>query len=224
MKEKQLANDNMKYIAVVVVIAVFVVGLGAGMFLNSGTGTTTSEPYHLNLVITDNNEFNSSVGSQPAYFVLQNGALVSSAQIHVPVNKKVEVTISNYDDGADPVNDTSLGQVKGTVNNTMLVVTDEVGLATQDANGQEIHADAQYVSSVGLDNISHTFTVEDPNNGYAVVMNIPIEPSSTVTFMAIFSTKGTFHWQCFIPCGSGPSGWDASMSTPGWMTGDLIVG
>ena len=140
-----MANDNMKYIGVVVMIAVFVVGLGAGMFLNSGTGASSSEPIHLTLVITDDNSFNTSVGSQPAFFVLQNGELISSAQIHVPVNKKVEVTITNYDDGADPVNDSSIGQVKGTVNNTILVMSDEGSFATQDANGQEIHADAQYV-------------------------------------------------------------------------------
>lgn len=218
-----MANDNMKYLAVVGVVVVFIVGLGAGALIFSNN-SSSSEPYHLTLVITSNNTFNSTVGSQPAFFVLQNGVLSSSAKINVPVNKKIELTIMNYDSGADTVNQTSIGQViTGTTNNTMFVVQDDVMNASQGKNGIQLNDNAQYISSVPLNDLSHTFTVVD---GSTHIINIPIEPSSTTTTIIQFSKTGTFNWQCLIPCGSdlpGAPGWGGAMNTPGWMAGSVVV-
>ncbi len=219
-----MANENMKYLAVVAMIAIFVVGIGAGMFLNSANGTSTSEPYHLTLVITDNNTFNSSVGSQPAYFVLQNGVMMSSANIHVPLNKKIELTIMNYDDGADNGTPSALSQVvTGTGNNTMLSITDDTMNASYDANHVELNDEASFISNVPTQDMSHTFTVKDNSAQHNVILNIPIEASTTVTAIVMFSQAGTFHWQCYVPCGSGASGWAGAMSTDGWMSGNVIV-
>lgn len=219
-----MANDSMKYLAVVGVIVVFVIGAAAGMFINTPQASS-SEPYHLTLVVNDNNNFNSTVGSQPAFFVLQNGVLTSSANISVPGNKKIELTVMNYDDGGDTVGlqkGFNLSTVlTGTGNNTMLTVTDGESVASQDKNGQEIAAESFYTSGVNASNVSHTFTVLDSN--YNVILNIPVEPSSTVTTTVEFTATGTFHWQCYVPCGSGTSGWGGAMSTPGWMEGNVIV-
>ena len=128
----------------------------------------------------------------------------------------------NYDDGADSISDTTLANViTGTGNNTMLAITDDVSVASQDKNGQEINAEQQYVTSVNASNISHTFTVIDSNSHR--ILNIPVGPSTTINTIIEFTTAGTFHWQCYVPCGSGSTGWDGAMSTPGWMEGNVIV-
>lgn len=217
-----MANQNMTYLAVIGMVVLFVVGFLGGAVIHPGTTTTnnSSEPFHLTLVITDNNIFNSTVGSQPAFFVLENGVLMSSASIHVPHNKTIELTIMNYDDGAD--NMTAYNNVlTGNGNNTMLVVKDDVSLAHQ-GPGEEINMTPQIVSSVPLNDISHTFTIEDAK--YNPIVNIPIEPSSTISTTITLPASGSsgFHWQCFVPCGSGTSGWEGAMSTPGWMEGTVF--
>ena len=84
-----MANDNMKYLAVIGVVVVFVVGLGAGMLLNSNG--SSSGLYHLTLVVTDNNQYSlTSNETQPAYYILaDNGSLLSTANINVPINTKI---------------------------------------------------------------------------------------------------------------------------------------
>src|ERR1017187_3231970 len=105
-------------------IALIVVGLvlstGLGYYVgtiatpqqNQTTITTTASanssgptsPYVLALVITTGNMFNSSVGDQPAYYVLGQNGLQSSANISLPANRMIEVVITNYDTGnATPI-------------------------------------------------------------------------------------------------------------------------
>ena len=103
----------------------------------------------------------------------------------------------------------------------MLAITDDVSVASQDNNGLDINAEQQYVTSVNASNISHTFTVIDSNSHR--ILNIPVGPSTTINTIIEFTATGTFHWQCYVPCGSGSTGWDGAMSTPGWMEGNVIV-
>ena len=224
-----MANENMKYLAVIAVVVVFVVGLGVGLLLNSNNAS--SSPFHLTLVITDSNSYGVN-NPQPAYFVLaNNGTLVSSANIHIPVNTKIEVTIINYDDGNDSVA-SSLLNVQGTLpingsqSNQMLVVRDEYVNSTLTPDNTTIDVSSNeklVVSSVPSDMISHTFTVLDTNKildstKVTQVLNIPVERSSTSDFFVTFTHSGTYHWACEVPCGN-----DA-MGTPGWMEGSLVVG
>lgn len=217
-----MANNNMQYLAVIGVIVVFVVGFGAGILINSGTATT--EDYHLTLVITDNNMFSAN-NTQPAYFVLaDNGTLVSSASIHVPVNRKIDLTIINYDDGNDTV-PSAYVPVIGTKNNQMLTVSDDNLNATAGPDNNTIDINSIENTTVTTGNaqwISHTFTVVDTNHllgsTNSIVLNLPIAPSSTNYAEVTFTTSGQYHWACEVPCG------DGAMGTPGWMEGTLIVG
>ena len=224
-----MANDNMKYLAVIGVVVVFVVGLGAGMLLNSIKAPST--PFHLTLVLTDSNTYSVN-NSQTSYFFLDdNGSLVSSANIHVPANTKIQVTIINYDDGNDTVASSYLNvqgtlPINGSQSNQMLVVRDEIVNSTATPHNKTIDVSSNQklvVSSVSSDMISHTFTVLDVNkiidsSTVTQVLNVPIEPSSTSSFLLTFTHSGTYHWACEVPCG------DNAMGTAGWMEGSLIVG
>lgn len=208
-------DKNLTYLAVAGFIVIFVVGFGVGFALNSNNAP--AQPYELTLVITDNNVYNSSVGGQPAYFVLHDGQLISSAIINVPLNRKIDLTIVNYDDGADTVNKI-YDAVNGTQGNQMLVVDNTLMNASQDASGINLNLNStQTVSSWPVDDISHTFTITSLN------LNIPVPPSSVVQTYVTFTSAGSFRWQCYVPCGSGSSGWAGAMSTPGWMTGNVTV-
>ena len=217
-----MANDNMKYLAVIGVVVVFVVGLGAGMLLNSNG--SSSGLYHLTLVVTDNNQYSlTSNETQPAYYILaDNGSLLSTANINVPINTKIALTIINYDDGADTLDNATFLNVAGTQSNQMLVVSDDnVNSTSPDNKSIDINSNENMtLSKVPADSISHTFSVF---NSGKLLLNIPVEPSSTSYAVVTFTTAGTFHWQCEVPCGSGASGWGAAMATGGWLEGNVIV-
>ncbi|MCL4330749.1 MAG: hypothetical protein M1304_00575 [Candidatus Thermoplasmatota archaeon] len=72
--------------------------------------------------------------------------------------------------------------------------------------------------------VTHTFTIL---NGPSVVVNIPSWAGfngGTVTHASFYINQtGTLSWQCYAPCGTGPSGWDGAMATAGWMMGTITV-
>jgi hypothetical protein len=150
--------------------------------------------YHLALVVVAN-------GPGAPKFTA-NGR--SSAHIVLPAHTLVTVTLRNYDNGASPPG-APYAKVTGTVGNFMLL------------NGKK-------VSSVPVKTIAHTFTV--PGIG----LNVPIPAVSgkakylTETFQFKTGNAGTYTWQCFAPCGTGPSGWGGPMVTPGEMAGSVKVG
>lgn len=43
------------------------------------------------------------------------------------------------------------------------------------------------------------------------------------TFTVLVKKAGSYRWQCFDPCGSGPSGFGGVMAEPGYMCGTLMV-
>ncbi len=94
-------------------------------------------PYKLTIVVTTNNYYNSSTGTQPVYYVLNNGTLQSSAYIQLPADQNIQLTIINYDDGpAYPLGQAgelagsnnsgiaALYNVTGTVGNVEKVIND----------------------------------------------------------------------------------------------------
>ncbi|MHB8262586.1 MAG: hypothetical protein ACYDGY_02395 [Acidimicrobiales bacterium] len=131
----------------------------------------------------------------------------SPANLTIPKDTTVVLTIYNYDNGTAPLSAGSLfGKVQG---------------GTEIVNGHSI-------TSIPDADISHTFTVA------SLLMNIPIPPApsttgpggasepTVVTFTFHVSRAGTYTWQCVAPCGSGMGGGGA-MATPGYMTGSLVV-
>lgn len=117
--------------------------------------------------------------------------------ITLPANSIVSVTIKNEDDGADAV-PAQYAKVTGTVGGTETV------------NGKT-------VSAVAVNDVSHTLTVA------ALGINIPMPPSSTITFTVRTKGPGSYTWQCMVPCGSGSAGWSGAMATNTWMVGTFVV-
>jgi hypothetical protein len=214
-------------LAVVVLIAAsgIAIGYGFGMTVQVASQETTvttttssnsTEPYVLTLVITTENIFNSTAGDQPAYYVVGPNGLQSSAQIVVPAHRQIELVIVNYDDGAANLSSSQYASVTGTFNNKMTLVNNSVINSTMTASGIQIRG-AEAVGSLPADEVAHTFTV--PSIG----MNVPVATSSTVVAYFTVDTPGTYAWFCMTACGSGADGLGGAMSTPGWMTGSLVV-
>jgi len=184
--------------------------------VNSSSSATSSSPYVLTLVITTSNTFNSSVGQQPAYYVLGPNGLQSSANITLPANRMIEVVIMNYDQGnATPIS-SQYDNVSGTVNGTMSVISNNVVNSSEGPSGIVITG-TQTVSSLPPALISHTFTAPQLN------LNIPVAAETTVIAYFMTGGPGTYPWFCTTPCGAGSSGLAGAMETPGWMSGSIVV-
>lgn len=199
-----------------------------------------------------NNSIHPNHGGQPAFFVLEpNGTLASSASITLPSHQLISLTIIDYDSGASnvlgPVNTTNASQVVnsseyakviGAVGGVEYVYNssaqyENATLSSSTTNGININHGAGWaVSSLPWNNtlggymVTHTFTV---TNSTGILLNIPTwagnNPNGGAVTHASFylNQTGTFMWQCYAPCGTGPAGWDGAMATAGWMTGTVIV-
>ncbi|MCL4333349.1 MAG: hypothetical protein M1424_01575 [Candidatus Thermoplasmatota archaeon] len=226
-----LNQSSSNAIVVAIVIGIVAVGAGtgifAGMFMTqatvghaNGSATTQTEsttPYNLIMVITTNNVYNNTVGDQPAFFVLSNGTLMSSANISIPANRQIDLTIINYDNGNGTLS-SIFANVTGTLNGKETILNNTNVNSTNGGNQIAVNGSAE-VSSVNVSMVSHTFTVFA--NGKEV-LNIPVVESSIVQASFVLS-PGTYTWQCEVSCGSGSSGWDGAMNTVGWMTGTLTA-
>ncbi|MGP6220090.1 hypothetical protein [Caldiplasma sukawensis] len=197
------------YFSIVVAIILF----GAGMYYtgyvqNAPTAVNSNSQYNLTMVITNQNYMSSVNHDQPAYFVLENGKIMSSAQIYLPANSLIKVTIINYDTGPGTV-PSQYAKVMGTLNNTEYVIND----TSVNKNGTY----GQWVNTVPEADLAHTFTV--PGLG----LNIMVPSVSTVIAYFHTGSPGVYQWQCQVNCGTGPSGWGGAMATSGWMQGEVII-
>ena len=205
-----------------------------------------------NDTIHGNNSYIGHHGGQPAFFVLEpNGTLGSSASITLPGHQLISLTIIDYDSGPAPGlgNATSTGVQN---NSYFAKVIGTVGGVEYIYNGTAAAENATFTSNVtngisinkgtgwavkslpwiggasGGYMVTHTFTIL---SGSSVAVNIPswagTNPSGgTVTHASFYlnQTSGTtLNWQCYAPCGTGPSGWDGAMATAGWMMGTITV-
>jgi heme/copper-type cytochrome/quinol oxidase subunit 2 len=213
-------------IVVLIAAAGIAIGYGFGTSVqisSRGTTTTTTvsatnstEPYVLTLVITTGNLFNSTIGDQPAYYVLGPNGLQSSAEISVPAHGQIELVIVNYDDGSANLTGTQYENVTGTLGNRVALVNNSVVNSTEASSGIQVKG-AEEVGSLPAGEIAHTFTV--PSLG----LNIPVGTSSTEVAYFTIDLPGTYTWLCMTACGSGANGLGGAMSTPGWMTGSLVA-
>src|SRR5262249_50033861 len=134
-------------------------------------------------------------------------AYMATSPTALPANSLVTVTIRNFDIGNDALPSGSpILQVNGT--------TDGVA-----------YADGKAYKYLDASHISHSFTIMQLN------LNVPLpgDPvgdanNVTVTFSFRTPTKaGTYTFQCYVPCGTGTSGFDGPMSTMGYMRGTVTV-
>jgi heme/copper-type cytochrome/quinol oxidase subunit 2 len=183
---------------------------------SSASSSASSSTFDLTLVITTANIYNSTIGEQPAFYILGPKGLQSAANITLPAHQLIKLTIVCYDDGAANIMGPQYATVSGTQNNSETVVNNDNVNSSQAASGIQVNG-GQTVSIVNASDVAHTFTI--PQLG----INVPIVPSSTVTVYFTISQTGTFFWFCETDCGSGPKGTEGAMSTPGWMTGAVNV-
>ena len=183
---------------------------------SSSTASNSSSPFVLTLVITTENTFNSTIGTQPAFFVLGSNGLQASSNITIPAHRLIKVVIMNFDQGNASLTSDQYAKVTGTVNNTVNFYNNNAMNATEGASGIELSG-GQIVSSLDALYVSHTFTV--PQLG----LNIPI--ATEATEIAYFTTggPGSYTWLCNTLCGSEPGGAGGAMVTTGWMAGVLTV-
>ncbi len=215
----KLSNEKLTYAILIVIILVggTSVGLLAGNVIEHGESPTSSTQsvYSLTLIVQHHIFFNSSVGYQPAFFVLQNGTLENSSMIYVPAHTLIDLTIVSYDNGLSPLESAQYANVSGTVGGIQYVFNSTIPVNM--GLNKTISTYFQVVKSENASNIAHTFTVPQ------LKLNIPLEPISTTFAQFYANTTGSFMWQCFAECGSGPYGTAGAMATPGWMTGTLVV-
>ncbi len=123
----------------------------------------------------------------------------------VHVGQTVVLRITSYDTGTAPLSgvQTMFDAVSGTVSGTESV-------------------DGKSIRSVPNTQIAHTFTIV----GLGLNVPIPAAPAGgSVTVIARFIAQhsGTFVWQCYAPCGSGPNSMGGAMSVTSWMEGRVRV-
>lgn len=215
------------FVVAVLAVALILAGYGGAVAIG-GAGTRTpasattvtslppSSPFVVNLVIATNSIFNSTVGGQPAYFVLGPKGLESSANISLPANRLIELVIVNYDDGSAPLVGSSDNVVSGTSGGTVFVASNDNINASEGPSGISLRG-GQTVTSIPADNVSHTFTIP------ALNLNVPVPVSSTVVAFFTVTKAGTYLWFCETQCGFGANGTEGAMSTVGWMTGSVVA-
>lgn len=221
-------QEKVFYALVVAVVLIGGIGVGVAYYhapaAQPQATSSATTPYQLTLVVTTNNFFNSTV-DQPAFYVLVNGTLHSSATINLPANRLINLTIIDYDDGgAAPLGNpgspnNSYYNVTGTIGDVMHVVNNTNVNSSASASNINVNGGAT-LTNVTQGNVAHTFTIL---NGTATLLNIPLPPSSVVTAQFELTGSGSYTWQCEAPCGSGADGWGQAMVTAGWMTGTVVV-
>lgn len=132
---------------------------------------------------------------------------VATSPTALPANTIVTVTIRNFDVGDDAVPAGSpILQVQGTTNNNAV-------------------ADGKAYTALDATHVSHTFTIAQ------LRLNVPLpgDPVGdanhvTVTFSFRTPAKaGIYTVQCYVPCGTGSSGFDGPMATLGYMRSTVTV-
>ena len=126
------------------------------------------------------------------------------ANLTLPENKDVTITLKNYDDGNATV-PTGYNLVKGTVDGSIKV-------------------DGKTVTSIPMADVSHTITISSLGINIPIPVRTTSEKYVTVQFtIKTPATAQTLAWQCLAECGTGSAGWGGPMITSGWMKGNFTV-
>ncbi len=234
-KDRMKSKEIVGAVTLMIIIAAVGIGIGWGIgttvpppspssTISVSSSTTTSSsgasnsssPFVLTLVVTTGNAFNSTIGEQPAFYVLGPSGLESAAGISLPAHRLIKLVIVNYDDGAANLTGPQYAAVTGTQNSSIKMISNDNVNSSQGAAGIQVSG-GESLSSLPTNDTAHTFTI--PQLG----INIPIAPSSTTVAYFTINQTGTFTWFCQTECGYGDKGLLGAMSTPGWMTGNLIA-
>ncbi len=134
-------------------------------------------------------------------------AYMPTSSTTLPANALVTVTIRNFDLGDDSLPAGSpLLSVQGTANGSATV-------------------DGKPFTSLDAGHIAHTFTIPQLH------LNVPIsgDPVGDASFVTVtFSFRtpakaGTYTYQCYVPCGTGDTGFAGPMASKGFMQGQLTI-
>ncbi len=189
MKGRRQVGSGTLILVGVIVLSLGV--LGGGILGHAAAPQTVSTPRPEQLYLTV--AFNPYTGADE-YF---------PANFTVPANVPVTITVTNYDNGTNPV-PASFAKVLGTVGGTETVTNTTASGAS--------------VTSVLPTQVAHTFTLID--TPYQINVPIPAAQGTTptvVAFTAVFTTAGQFVWHCMAPCDG------HAMVTAGFMTGTITV-
>lgn len=172
---------------------------------SAGLAARHSPPEHIRLI----GKIDADMGAPGTFTGMDGWPAMAPADIHVKAGAVVVVTIKEYDDMV-----TALPRLSPFL---------KVMGGTEAVNGKR-------VTSVGNDEIAHTFTI--PSLGINVPLPIAGMDDSMgsmggpttirFTFRAP-ATPGTYRWLCVTPCGGDPDGVGGAMQTNDWMRGYLIV-
>lgn len=177
----------------------------AGPGGSAGLAASHVRTEHIRLI----GQIDADMGAPGTFTGMEDWPAMAPADIHVKAGAVVVVTITEYDNMVTPLPRLSpFLKVMG---------------GTETVNGKT-------VTSVGNDEIAHTFTI--PSLGINVPLPIAAMDDSTgsmggpttirFTFRAP-ANPGTYQWLCVTPCGGDPDGVGGAMHTNGWMRGHLIV-
>lgn len=221
--QKNVSNGIIALVAIALVAST---GIGIGW----GIGTTvpgqpakptttssvqTSTVYKLTLVEIMDVAWNSTA-MQPKFYVLGNHGLESSANISLPANRLIQLTIFAYDTPTDGIS-AQAAEVQGTVGGVMSFYNGTLATGIDNETMAQMRSLGENVTSVPADTVAHTFSV--PELG----VNVPVVGGSTEIAFLVFNHAGTYTWVCMTPCGFGADGGEGAMSTPGWMMGQITV-
>jgi len=167
-------------------------------------------PFRLTLMEVMDTAWNSTV-AQPQFTIMATNGMQSSANIQLPAHTLIQLTIISYDTPTPGSTDAE-GKVSGTVGDTMYLINGTTAMGTDVSQRW-----AQNVTSVPGAMLAHTFTIQQ------LGINVPVIGGDTEIAYLYLNQTGTFQWICLTPCGLGPTGMGAAMSTAGWMEGQVTV-
>ena len=137
--------------------------------------------------------------------------------LKVPANSVVTVQI-DQEDGASGLRNPLWANARG-------IVDGKFHMTYFDNNGNPQEGDFSAIDDPA--NAAHTFAIPDlgvfvPLEG--VNAAAPAGSMNVITFSFKTGKAGIYHWQCFVPCGSGTIyGNGGPMQTLGYMAGLLVV-
>ena len=209
-------NEKVFYAIVTAIVIVGGVGVGVAYYHApvASAGSQVQGPYHLNLVEVMDANYGNGMGAQPRYYEVVNGSLQSTANITLPSDTEIVVTITAYDMGNASVGKQFLKPV-GVVGDQVQVINGSVAMG--DNVSQQW---ATNLSAFPASLVLHTFTILQ---GSTTVVNIPVMPGFTEITSFYLNSTGSYAWQCEAACGTGSTGWGGPMSAAGWMMGTVFV-
>ncbi len=213
METPKVSSTSLKGLLVLIIIlAGSLVAVLAFYYARAPVSSTVQQtgPYRLTLMEVMDTGWNATI-AQPQFSVLGPNGLESSANIPLPANTLIQLTIISYDTPTAGSTDAE-GKVSGTIGGTVLLING--------TNAMGMNVPPQWnetVTSVPGDMLAHTFTIQQ------LGINIPVVGGDTTIAYLTLNQTGTFQWICLTPCGFGATGMQGAMSTAGWMEGQVTV-